>query len=169
MVHRSTALGSSQLAQGSVLDMSPAQPGTAAISDADMTPWMEYVHQMDANLMNNPPNVKGVDVSVDTIDPNNNFVHLGDATSDSTGKYSLAFTPEVPGLYKIIATFAGSESYWPSHAITYFTVEEAPATTPEPTPTPASAADLYFVPMSIGTIVAIIVVGLLLFLMLRKR
>ena len=46
---------------------------------------------------------------------------------------------------------------------------EAPPATTEPTPTPASAADLYFLPMSIGTIVAIIAIGIVLILMLRKR
>ena len=89
--------------------------------------------------------------------------------ADADGFFSCEFVPLVPGKYTVIATFGGSESYWPSHAETAVYVEEAPAATPEPTPMPATAADLYFVPMSIGTIVAIIVVGLLLFLMLRKR
>ena len=48
-------------------------------------------------------------------------------------------------------------------------VEEAGATTSESTPQPASAADLYFLPVSIGIIVAIVVIGLVIILMLRKR
>ena len=46
----------------------------------------------------------------------------------------LAFTPEVPGTYQIIANFAGSKAYGPSSATTYLTVEDAPAATATPTP-----------------------------------
>jgi parallel beta-helix repeat protein len=45
----------------------------------------------------------------------------------------------------------------------------SPTPTPMPTPTPASVADLYFVPATIGIITAIAVVGVLLFVLLRKR
>ena len=84
------------------------------------------------------------------------------------GFYSLDWEPDIPGKYTVVATFVGSESYYASYSETAFTVTE-PEATPEPTPTPASAADLYFVPATAGIIVAIIVVGLLLFLLLRKR
>jgi len=77
--------------------------------------------------------------------------------------------PPVPGKYIVQASYAGSESYWPSHAETAFGVTEAPAATPEPTPEPASLADMYIVPGIIGIIIAIVVVGLVLILMLRKR
>jgi hypothetical protein len=79
------------------------------------------------------------------------------------------FTPEVPGEYTIIATFEGSEGYWPSYAQTYLGVEEAPAATPAPMPTPAPMTDTYVMGFGIGMIIAIVVVGLLLFLLLRKR
>jgi hypothetical protein len=103
------------------------------------------------------------------LDPNNNEYNVGTTTSNTDGTFGLTFTPQVPGQYTVIATFAGSESYYSSHATTYLSVTEAPAATPEPTSPPASLADLYFMPMSIGIIIAIVVVGLLLFLMLRKR
>jgi hypothetical protein len=58
--------GESVLITGSVTDQSPnkALKGTAAISDADQGPWMDYM------IMKNieKPNVKGVEVSLDTID-----------------------------------------------------------------------------------------------------
>jgi hypothetical protein len=45
-----------------------------------------------------PTDTTGVTVSIDAIDSNNNFVHLGGATSDASGLYSLAWaTPDVPG------------------------------------------------------------------------
>jgi hypothetical protein len=140
--------------------------GVAAVSDESQGDWMKYVYQQ----FECPANATGVEVVVEALDPNNNFYEVGRATSDGTGFYSVAFTPEVPGKYTIIASFAGSKAYYGSYAETAINVEEAPAPTPEPTPTPASIADMYFLPVSIGMIVAIVVVGALLaLLMLRKR
>jgi hypothetical protein len=116
-----------------------------------------------------PADAKGVEVVLSVLDPNNNVYEIGRTTSDVEGNFGFEFDPLVPGVYQITATFEGSNAYGPSAGTTYLTVEEAPAATAEPTPIPASAADLYFLPVSIGTIVAIIVVGLLLFLLLRKR
>jgi hypothetical protein len=94
---------------------------------------------------------------------------IGKTTSDVNGEFGYAFEPLVPGTYQIIATFEGSNAYGPSSASTYINVEEAPAATTEPTPPPASVADLYVVPGIIGIVVAIAVVGAVLMLMLRKR
>ena len=135
-----------------------------AISDESMGSWMEYVHMQQAK----PTNATGVEVIVSVLDPNNNFYEVGTTTSDSNGFYKLDFTPQVPGEYTVYVTFEGSDSYWPSQSITAINVK-ASAATPEPTTQPASAADLYFLPMSIGTIVAIVVIGIVLILMLRKR
>jgi hypothetical protein len=69
-----------------------------------------------------------------------------------------------------MATFAGSESYWPSIAETSFAVDPAhPTQAPTSTPT-TSIADMYFIPAIAGLFVAIIVVGAILaLLLLRKR
>ncbi len=167
--------GSNVLVEGMVIDTSPGTNdgvlpmrfpnGVPAVSDANQSDWMLYVYKQFAR----PADIVGVDVVVSVLDPNNNSYEVTRTTSDASGYFGCAFEPEVPGVYKIIATFEGSKAYYGSFAETFINVEEAPAATPEPTPTPASAADLYFVPMSIGMIVAIIVVGLVLVLMLRKR
>jgi hypothetical protein len=73
-------LGSSVTLTGTVTDQSPVgrrnindvleKPlkGTPAISDADMSAWMEYLfHQRPK-----PTNAKGVEVTPATIDPNGN-------------------------------------------------------------------------------------------------
>jgi outer membrane protein assembly factor BamB len=168
-------LGTQILIKGTITDQSPGTKeyaqtarfpnGVPAISDENMSAWMEYLYQQQPL----PQDAKGVEVVVEVLDPNNNYYEVGRTTSDANGMYKLMFTPEVPGEYSIIASFAGSESYWPSHAETAIGVEEAPAATPAPTPTPASIADMYFVPAVIGIIVAIAVVGAVMVLMLRKH
>ena len=167
--------GDKVLVKGSVIDVSAGTRqaeqaarfpyGVPAVSDASMGEWMEYVYMQKPK----PADVTGVEVVISVLDPNGNCYEVGTAVSDASGMFKLAFDPEVPGEYTVVATFAGSEGYWPSEAETALYVEEAPAATPAPTPEPESVADLYFVPMSIGTIVAIIVVGLVLVLLLRKR
>ncbi len=77
--------------------------GTPAISDASMSAWMEYKYEDQAF----PTNATGVPVSLDAIDPNGNYIHIGDVTSNDAGTYGLSFTPQVPGTYQIVATFAG--------------------------------------------------------------
>jgi hypothetical protein len=103
------------------------------------------------------------------LDPNNNCYDVVTTTSDMNGFYKASFTPEVPGDYTVYATFAGSESYWPSSAVTAINVEEAPEATPEPTQAPASLADQYLLPGIGGIIAAIAIVGITIMLMLRKR
>jgi hypothetical protein len=111
----------------------------------------------------------GVAVVVSVLDPNGNCYDVGNATSDASGMFTMSFVPPVPGDYTVIATFAGSESYYGSFAQTAITVEEAPAAIAPPTPTPPPMTDTYVLGVGAGAIIAIVVVGLLLFLMLRKR
>jgi hypothetical protein len=167
--------GDSVLIEGTVTDDTPNSgrrntngildftlKGTPAISDEDMGRWMEYLF-MNQGI---PADAKGVEVSLDAVDPNGNFVHIGTATSDITGAYGYAFTPEVPGTYQIIATFAGSKSYGASFAQTYITVDEAPpATLPPEYPQPIDNT-LTIVGTGIAIIIAVAIVGILLF---RKR
>jgi outer membrane protein assembly factor BamB len=155
-------LGDSVVIRGTVTDQSPGQPGTACVSDESMSAWMEYLHMQKPM----PSNATGVEVQLDVLDSNNNYYTIGTVTTDLSGSFGFAYEPEIPGFFKVIATFAGSESYGSSYAITYFNVEEAPAATPAPTPTPAPMTDTYITGFGIAIIVAIAIVGILLF---RKR
>jgi hypothetical protein len=166
------AHGSSVLIEGSVTDQSPGQTclgipaaGTPAISDDSMDAWMMYLYQQQPL----PTNASGVEVIIEVLDPNNNYYEVGRTTSDATGLYSLAFTPQVPGKYTVVARFAGSESYYSSYAETALNVEEAVAPTASPTPAPGSMAETYIMGFGIAIIVAIAVVGALILLALRKR
>lgn len=167
--------GSSLIIRGRVTDISPGTKqheqamrfpnGVPAVSDESMTAWMEYVYQQKPF----PMDAVGVPVSIDVIDANGNYRNIGTATSDSSGMFSFTWQPDIEGTYTVIATFAGSESYWPSYAQTTFVVDPAPAT-PEPAATPiASLADTYFIPAIAGLFIAIIAVGILMVLLLRKR
>ena len=57
--------GTTVMLRGTVIDMSPAQPGTPAISDESMDTWMDYLQlQMPIDGIYHNATVKGVDVIV---------------------------------------------------------------------------------------------------------
>jgi outer membrane protein assembly factor BamB len=140
--------------------------GVPAVSDASQSDWMPYVYMQKPK----PTNTTGVSVTIDVVDANGNFRNIGKTTTDSSGAFSLQWTPDISGKYIVMATFVGSESYWPSNAETSFAVDPAsPTLAPTSTPT-TSIADMYFVPAIAGLFLAIIVVGAVLaILLLRKR
>jgi len=170
------SLGSSVMITGTVTDQTQtgrrntnditdfSLKGTPAICDEDMGAWMEYLFMDQIK-----PDAKGVPVTLFTIDPNGNYIPIGEATSDINGNYGILFKPEVPGTYQIHASFAGSKAYGSSSATTNLAVGENPITTPAPTTMAESIADMYFVPAVAGLFAAIVVVGVLMILMLRKR
>ena len=163
------SVGTNLMIKGTVLDLSPAQPGTPCVSKESMDLQMEYLHvQMPiAGLWNNRT-MMGVPVSLDAVDPNGNSVHIGVVTSDGySGAFGHAWAPETPGQYTITATFMGDESYSSSFATTFVTVNEAPEETTAPTLTPISMPpfELY----TIGSAVAIIVAIAIAVLLLKKR
>jgi outer membrane protein assembly factor BamB len=158
-------MGDTVLIKGTVTDQSAGAMGTPAISDADMSAWMEYMYMQEPF----PAHVTGVDVSIDVIDANGNFRNIGMVTSDVAGKFTLDWKPDIPGLYNVIATFAGSESYGSSFDQATFLVEEAPQATAPPEPTPAPMTDTYVLGLGIAAIIAIVVMGLLILMKLDKK
>jgi uncharacterized protein YfaS (alpha-2-macroglobulin family) len=127
---------------------------------------MEYLY-MDQPM---PTSATGVPVSIDAVDPNGNYIHIGNATSDITGNYHYTWTPpNIPGTYTIIASFSADNSYYGSSGETSAVVVP-PTTAVTPTATPTSVADMYFVPAIAGLFVLIAIVAIVLaLLMLRKR
>ena len=136
------ANGGATTIQGTVTDQSPGQTslgipaaGTPAISDESMTSWMEYLYMQQPK----PSNATGVPVRLTAIDPNGNTQDIGTVTSDTSGNYAIMWTPPVPGLYKITATFEGSNSYYSSFAEVAIGVSAAATPAPAtPTSTPVS-------------------------------
>jgi hypothetical protein len=160
--------------KGTVMDESPgaidyagnrlSTKGTPAIADAYMTQWMEYLYQQKSM----PTNATGVPVTLSVLDSNGNYREIGSTTSDTDGFYSFTWTPDIAGKYTLYASFAGSESYWSSHAVTAFDVSDEPEAA-QPTSAPPSTADLYFIPATVGIVLAIVIVGIVTVLALRKR
>ncbi|MCW4000756.1 MAG: PQQ-like beta-propeller repeat protein [Candidatus Bathyarchaeota archaeon] len=139
--------------------------GVPVMSDESMTDWMEYIYQQKPK----PTNATGVPVSIDVIDQNGNYRNIGVATTDMNGAYSYQWVPDIEGKYTLIATFAGSNAYWPSSSETFFAVDpSSSAPTPSQT-TSTSAADLYLLPGIIAIILVIIIVGVVLLLAIRRR
>jgi hypothetical protein len=116
-----------------------------------------------------PTDATGVPVRIEVVDSNNNRRTIGTAVSDASGMFTLSWKPDIEGNYKVIATFCGSESYWPSSAEASFVVDPAPPTPTEPEPEAPSVVDTYFWYAVGGIIAAIAIVGVVLALMLRKR
>jgi hypothetical protein len=161
---------------GSVLDESPAQPGTPCVSDSSMAQQMEYLHmQQPINGLWKNTTMTGVPIMLTAVDSKGNVYNLGTVTSDaSTGKYGCEWTPTVAGQYEITATYAGSYSYGASWDSTFAAVSAA-AATPTSAPTVTSAPtsyattnDLmtYIAVSAIAIIIAIAIVGVLV---LRKK
>ena len=151
---------------GTVFDMSPAQPGTAAIADEYMDSWMQYIHLQ----LPKPTDAKGVTVNLTAIDPNGNLIDIGQATCDTNGVFGFTWSPEVPGLYKVIASFAGTNSYGSSMASTYFSAVDPPVNTPQPTQQLSKHHQTCTsFQQSLAIIAAIAIVGAIIILVLRKR
>jgi len=167
--------GKQFIIQGRVTDISPGLSdyritsrfpnGVPAVSDESMSDWMLYVWKQ----FECPTNATGVPLTISVIDANGNYRVIGTTTSDSTGHYSFAWKPDIPGVYQVFVTFAGSKAYYGSSATATFYADE-PVATPTPEPTqPPSAADLYFIPAIVGIIIAIIAGFAVTILLLIKK
>ncbi len=163
--------------RGTVMDISAGtqqeQPkanfpnGVPAVSDASQGLWMPYVYMQKPM----PTNATGVPVTISVLDSNGNFRQIGTATSDLSGMFTLSWAPDIPGNYTVYASFAGSNSYWPSSAETSFV---ATAALTAPTPTVATQSNLatttdimtYIV---VGVVAIIIAIAIATVLILRKH
>jgi len=169
-----TALASSVLIEGMVTDQSAGAKKQVqddlfsvvpAMSDESMTQWMEYIYMQRPM----PQDAKGVEVKLETLDPNGNFHEIGRVTSDASGMFKLMWTPELEGEYTIIATFEGSESYWRSYAETAIGVTEAPSPA-QPIEPEEPTAPLISTEVAIIAAVAVaVVIGIAAYWALRKR
>jgi outer membrane protein assembly factor BamB len=165
-------VGTSILLQGSVLDKSPGKPNTPAVADQDMSMWMDYLYGQNATSLNNPPSPHGVSVRLYAIDSNGNVAEVGTTTSDSSGKYSIAWTPAKADKYTITATFDGSESYYGSWDETALLIQQGVQPTIAPTTATLTLDSMNSSIMTaiVGVGVAIIIaIAIVAVLLLKKK
>jgi hypothetical protein len=162
---------------GTVMDISPGTKqsavalnfpnGVPCVSDASESHFMEYVYQQQPV----PTDVTGVPVTLTETDHNGNTYTIGTTTSDSSGTWAYNWTPPISGNYTIVATFAGSNSYYGSCAETHI-YASSPAATAAPTASPPTGlASTSTVEYGIVAVIIVIIIGIavLAVLMLRKR
>jgi len=170
----STTLGNSIVIRGTVMDISAGTQqteqtkrfpsGVPAVSDESQGAWMEYVYMQKPR----PTNTEGVPVTISVIDGNNNERKIGETTTID-GFFSINWKPDIEGAYTVYASFAGSNSYWPSQAITSFAVDSTP-TTPEPqTQTTLPPIETYILSSAAAIIITIIIVATVLLMAIKKR
>jgi hypothetical protein len=126
---------------------------------------MEHVYQDQPA----PTDTTGVPIVFYVVDANGNYRTIGTTTSTAEGTFGYTWTPDISGDYELYATFAGSNSYWPTSAETSLFAGE-PATT-APTPVTAQTADntMTIIGVGVAIIVVIAIVGAVLLLAIRKR
>ncbi len=150
------AQGGSVVITGTVTDQSAGAKAKVAsgefsvvpaMSDASQAAWMEYTYMQKPK----PQDATGVQVKLTAVDSNGNLQEIGTATSDTSGKYGIVWTPPIEGAYHVTATFEGSNSYWGSSDTTYFVVGPAPSAAPQPTATPTATPEPTVAPTATPT------------------
>jgi outer membrane protein assembly factor BamB len=140
-----------------------------AIADEYQQAWMEYMYMQQAI----PGDAIGVEVSLDAVDPNGNFVHIDTVRSDMSGMFKKMWTPEMEGEYTIMATFGGSKAYYSSYAETALGVGPAPAPIQPIEPEePTEPTEAPLITTEIAIIIAVVVIaiiGIVAYWALKKR
>jgi len=170
------AKGTSILIKGSVTDQSAGTKqleqagrfpnGVPAIADKYQKYWMEYVYMQQPC----PMNLNGVTVKLEAFGEDGSYSELGTVTSNSYGDFVYEWTPPDEGVYTIMSTFEGSDSYWSSYDATYLSV--GPAAAPSGPIEPEEPAEAPLITTEVAIIVAVVIaaiVGVVAYWQLRKR
>jgi outer membrane protein assembly factor BamB len=155
--------GGNVLIKGTVIDISPGTrqngvierfpKGLPAVADVDMKAWMEYVYMQQPK----PDKVEGVTVKLYAVKENGESMYIGETKTDplNGGIFSFSWSPQECGIYRIVALFDGSESYWGSYTSAVVCVTSAP-------PAPAAAEQAEFTQILVTALIVIAVVCLCL-------
>ena len=164
-------LGQTVVITGAVLDQSPAQPGTPCVSKESMTTQMEYLHmQLPIDGIWRNLTMTGVPVVLTAIDQNGNPTDIGTAiTSAYYGTYEMAWTPSAEGTYKVVAAFAGDDSYGSSGASTAVLVGPADQQIVIPEQVTPPDYTMTIIGVGIAVIVAVALAAVAVILIGRKR
>ena len=104
------------------------------------------------------------------LDSNHNYRSIGTTTTDASGTFSYAWTPDVTGNYTIYATFAGTGSYYGSSAETHIYASPA-ATAAQPTATPQTglASNTTVEYIGVAIIVVIVIIGAAILMVVTRK
>ena len=170
-----TTVGTPIVIRGTVTDISAGTKqnqqaanfpsGVPAVSDASQSQWMEYVYMQKPF----PTNATGEPVTISVIDSNGNQRQIGRTTSDTSGMYSVTWTPDIAGNYTVIANFAGTNSYWGSSAETSFYASSAPAPTATTQPVAAQAPVGMYITLAVVAIIIAIAIGFAVTIITLKK
>ena len=161
---------------GSVMDISAGTTqaqqaadfpnGVPCVSDASESQWMEYVYMQQPM----PQNATGVLVTLSVLDSNNNYRVIGTTTTNALGDYGFTWKPDIVGNYTVYATFAGTNSYYPSSASTFF-YAGTPVATAAPTATPLTglASNTTLMYGVVAIIIVIVIIGAAILLVLTRK
>jgi outer membrane protein assembly factor BamB len=163
--------GTAIVIKGTILDQSPAQPNTPCVSKDSMTTQMQYLHlQQQIDGLWHNETITGVPVTLTAIGPDGTYIDIGTATTDGYyGTFSKTWTPPAEGDYKIIASFAGDDSYGSSGASTAVSVGPAPATTDTQPQAASTDYTMTIVATGIAIIIAVVIAVAAAIMLLRKR
>jgi hypothetical protein len=175
-VQSTTTTANTVSISGTVMDMSPAQPNTPCVSNTSMDAWMNYLHFQTAK----PSNVQGVPVQLTATNANGSTITIGTVNSDGFGVFAYQWTPPSASVYKIQATFAGTDAYFSSTGGSAVTITGSPGTAPSGSVSPTGTASASVAPapgtnpttmtIYIGIAVAvIIIVAVAAAIILRRR
>ena len=135
-------VGNAVTIEGTVTDQSSGQTclgtpaaGTPAVSDASMSAWMAYLYEQQPM----PTNATGVPLTLTVYDSNGNVVATLSAQTDITGHYMVSWTPPSTGMYKVTASFDGTNSYFVSTSETGIAVGVSGSSTVTPSPQVSTA------------------------------
>jgi outer membrane protein assembly factor BamB len=149
---------------GSVLDMSPAQPGTPCVSKDSMTAQMENLHMqqpLPTGTTNYPyypdgwpiDTIKGVPVALTATKSDGSKISIGQTNTDTNGKFVYQWTPPDQAAYTISASFTGDDSYYSSSESTALNVGPISGT--------ASNTDTIIIIAAIVIIIVVVAVAML--------
>jgi len=141
-----TSKGASVQISGTVTDISEGAKSLVesgefnivpAVSDVSQNVWMEYLYMQKPI----PTSVIGVTVNLFVTDESGNTEQIATVTSDENGLYHYKWTPSEEGEYTIVACFEDTNSYYGSSAATAVGVDQASASVPSSTTSPAAVND----------------------------
>lgn len=148
------AQGNNALIQGKVTDQSPGQKDTPCVSKDSMGAWMAYLHMQKPK----PTSVTGVPVKLQAIASDGTATEIGTAISDLNG-FVFSWNQPKEGVYKIVASFAGDDSYGSSTASTGLLVGSGSTSGNS---SGSSSLELYIIVATIVILIAIVIAIVLL-------